>query len=111
MDNARRLCASSGSRWCHLEGDPSPYVAEAHRCGTKVFLQAGSGEEAQAAARAGADAIIAQGVEAGRHVKSTTALSTIVLAVVEAVQPAPVIAAAGIANGRGLLVHDIKPAA
>lgn len=84
-------------------GDPKPYVAEAHRHGTKVFIQVGSVEEAQAAAEAGVDAIIAQGVEAGGHVKSTTSLSTIVPAVVEAVKPVPVIAAGGIANGRGIV--------
>jgi NAD(P)H-dependent flavin oxidoreductase YrpB (nitropropane dioxygenase family) len=84
-------------------GDPTPYIAEAHRRGTKVFLQVGSVEEAQAAAGAGVDAIIVQGIEAGGHVKSTTALSTIVPAVVEAVQPVPVIAAGGIANGRGVV--------
>src|SRR5262245_34681158 len=84
-------------------GDPTPYVGEAHRRGTKVFIQVGSVEEAHVAARAGVDAIIAQGIEAGGHVKSTTALSTIVPVVVEAVQPVPVIAAGGIANGRGLV--------
>jgi len=72
-------------------GDPKPYVEEAHRRGTKVFIQVGSIEEAKAAAEAGVDAIIAQGVEAGGHVKSTTSLSTIVPAVVEAVKPVPVI--------------------
>src|SRR5215470_1779576 len=82
-------------------GDPKPYVEEAHRRGTKVFIQVGSVEEARAAAEAGVDAIIAQGVEAGGHVKSTTSLSTIVPAIVEAVQPLPVIAAGGIANGKG----------
>jgi NAD(P)H-dependent flavin oxidoreductase YrpB (nitropropane dioxygenase family) len=84
-------------------GDPTPYVAAAHRRGTKVFVQVGSVEEAQAAVAAGVDAIIAQGIEAGGHVKSTTALSTIVPAVVEAVKPVPVIAAGGMANGRGLV--------
>lgn len=84
-------------------GDPTPYVEEAHRCGTKVFIQVGSVEEARAAAAAGVDAIIAQGVEAGGHVNSTTSLSTIVPAVVEAVKPLPVIAAGGIANGRGMV--------
>jgi len=84
-------------------GDPKPYVEEAHRRGTKVFIQVGSVEEAKAAAEAGVDAIIAQGVEAGGHVKSTTSLSTIVPAVVEAVKPVPVIAAGGIANGRGIV--------
>jgi nitronate monooxygenase len=84
-------------------GDPTPHVAEAHRRGTKVFVQVGSVEEAQAAVAAGVDAIIAQGMEAGGHVKSTVALTTIVPAVVEAVKPVPVIAAGGIANGRGLV--------
>ncbi len=84
-------------------GDPKPYVEEAHRRGTKVFIQVGSVEEAKAAAAAGVDAIIAQGVEAGGHVKSTASLSTIVPAVVEAVKPVPVIAAGGIANGRGVV--------
>jgi nitronate monooxygenase/enoyl-[acyl-carrier protein] reductase II len=69
----------------------------------KVFIQVGSVAEATAAAEAGVDAIIAQGMEAGGHVKSTTALSTIVPAVVEAVRPVPVIASGGIADGRGLV--------
>lgn len=83
-------------------GDPEPYVKEAHRVGTKVFLQVGSVEEAVTAVNAGVDGIIAQGIEAGGHVKSTTSLSTIVPAVVEAVEPVPVIAAGGIATGRGV---------
>src|SRR5712691_2871219 len=84
-------------------GDPRPYVAEAHRRGTKVFIQVGSVEEATAAAAAGVDAIIAQGVEAGGHVKSRTSLSTLVPTVVEAVTPVPVLAAGGIATGRGVV--------
>ncbi len=84
-------------------GDPAPYVKEAQRKGTKVFIQVGSVEEAVTAAEAGVDAIIAQGIEAGGHVKSTTSLSTIVPAVVEAVGPLPVIASGGIANGRGVV--------
>lgn len=84
-------------------GDPAPYVQEAHRRGIRVFIQIGSVEEAVAAADAGVDAIIAQGLEAGGHVKSTTALSTLLPEVVEAVQPVPVLAAGGIATGRGLV--------
>jgi NAD(P)H-dependent flavin oxidoreductase YrpB (nitropropane dioxygenase family) len=84
-------------------GDPKPYVEEAHRRGTKVFIQVGSVEEARAAAAAGVDGIMAQGIEAGGHVKSTTSLSTLVPAVVEAVKPIPVIAAGGIANGKGVV--------
>jgi nitronate monooxygenase len=65
-------------------------------------LQVGSVEEAQTAA-AGVDAIIAQGLEAGGHAKSTTALSSLLPAVVAAVRPGPVMAAGGIADGRGLV--------
>ena len=84
-------------------GDPEPYMKEAQRAGTKVFLQVGSVEEALTAVNAGVDGIIAQGVEAGGHVKSTTSLSTLVPAMVEAVGPVPVIAAGGIATGRGVV--------
>ena len=83
-------------------GDPTPYVCDAHRQGSKVFVQIGSVDEARAAVEAGVDGIIAQGVEAGGHVRSTTALSTLLPAVVQAVKPMPVLAAGGIADGRGL---------
>jgi NAD(P)H-dependent flavin oxidoreductase YrpB (nitropropane dioxygenase family) len=83
-------------------GDPGPYVAVAHRQGTKVFVQVGSVAEAKAAAAAGVDGIIAQGCEAGGHVRSTTSLSTLLPAIVDAVRPLPVIASGGTANGNGL---------
>lgn len=84
-------------------GDPAPYVDDAHRRGSKVFIQVGSVDEAVAAARAGVDAVIAQGREAGGHVKGTTALSEIVPAVVDAIKPTPVLASGGIADGRGVV--------
>jgi len=84
-------------------GDVGPYVAAAHRAGTLVVAQVGSVAEARAAAAAGADAIIAQGVEAGGHVRGTTGLFTLLPAVVRAVAPLPVIAAGGIADGAGLV--------
>ncbi|WP_333334597.1 nitronate monooxygenase [Microcoleus sp. BROC3] len=84
-------------------GDPSPYIAEAHRRNTKVFIQVGSIEEATAAAAMGVDALIVQGVEAGGHVRSRTSLSTLVPAVVDAVTSVPVLAAGGIATGRGVV--------
>ncbi len=84
-------------------GDPAPYVDEAHGRGMKVFLQVGSVEEAVAGAQAGVDAVIAQGFEAGGHVKGTTTLAVLLPAVVDAVGPIPVIASGGIADGRGLV--------
>ena len=83
-------------------GDPGPYVADAHRVGTKVVVQCGSVEEAWQTAAAGTDAVMIQGVEAGGHVRGTTALSVLLPATVEAVAPLPVIAAGGIATGRGV---------
>ena len=83
-------------------GDASPYVADAHRRGTKVVVQVGSVAEAAAAAEADVDVIVAQGVEAGGHVRGTTPLFALLPAVVEAVQPLPVVAAGGIVDGRGL---------
>jgi NAD(P)H-dependent flavin oxidoreductase YrpB (nitropropane dioxygenase family) len=83
-------------------GDPSPYVDAAHRVGTNLLVQCGSVEEARQTASAGVDAVMVQGVEAGGHVRGTTALSILLPATVEAVAPLPVIAAGGIATGRGV---------
>jgi NAD(P)H-dependent flavin oxidoreductase YrpB (nitropropane dioxygenase family) len=84
-------------------GDPKPWVREAHRKSVKIFIQVGSVDEAQAVAKAGVDTIIAQGVEAGGHVRGRTALTTLLPAVVETVKPRPVLAAGGIATGRGIV--------
>jgi nitronate monooxygenase/enoyl-[acyl-carrier protein] reductase II len=84
-------------------GDPAPYVGPAHTRGVKVAIQVGSAEEARRAASAGVDFVIAQGVEAGGHVRGTTALSVLVPAVVDAVAPIPVLASGGVADGRGLV--------
>lgn len=50
----------------------------------------------------GVDVVVAQGWEAGGHVRGTVATMALVPAVVDAVSPAPVVAAGGIADGRGL---------
>ena len=83
-------------------GDPAPYVERAHAAGTKVVVQVGSVEQARAAAAAGVDAVMVQGVEAGGHNRSTTALSIVLPATVDAVGAVPVIAAGGIADSRGV---------
>jgi nitronate monooxygenase/enoyl-[acyl-carrier protein] reductase II len=84
-------------------GDVAPHVEKAKRAGIRVFAQVGSVAEAKAAAAAGVHAIVAQGFEAGGHVRGTTSLATLVPAVLQAVAPLPVIAAGGIATGRGLV--------
>jgi nitronate monooxygenase/enoyl-[acyl-carrier protein] reductase II len=83
-------------------GDPAPYVEPAHRHGVKVLIQVGSVEEAKAAAHAGVDAVIAQGIEAGGHVRGTTSIWRLLPATVDAVAPLPVLASGGIGDGAGL---------
>jgi hypothetical protein len=62
----------------------------------------GSVSAAKRAQQAGADFIIAQGVEAGGHVAGTVSTMVLVPRVVDSVAPTPVVAAGGIADGRGL---------
>ena len=84
-------------------GNPTPYVKRAHTVGVKVFHQVGSVPDAQRAAAAGVDVIIAQGVEAGGHVAGEVSTLALVPRVVDAVSPRPVAAAGGIADARGLV--------
>lgn len=82
-------------------GDPAPYIAPAKAAGVPVICQVQSLAYARAAADAGADIIVAQGTEAGGHSGARTTM-TLVPAVADAVAPLPVVAAGGIADGRGL---------
>jgi len=78
-------------------------VEAARQAGVQVFVQVGSVAEARTAAACGADAVIAQCFEAGGHVRGQVTLSVLLPTVVDAVAPLPVIAAGGIADGRGLV--------
>jgi nitronate monooxygenase len=83
-------------------GDPEELVREAHDGGALVFVTVASTEEAKRAAAVGADVIVAQGWEAGGHVRGTVTTLALVPRVVDSVSPVPVVAAGGIADGRGL---------
>jgi NAD(P)H-dependent flavin oxidoreductase YrpB (nitropropane dioxygenase family) len=67
-----------------------------------VLHTVGSAEEARRAVDRGVDVIVAQGWEAGGHVRSQVATLPLVPAVVDAVAPVPVIAAGGIGDARGV---------
>ena len=83
-------------------GEPQPAVVERiHAGGALAFWQTGSLAEAKAAADAGCDAVVAQGVEAGGHVRGTTPLRELLAEVTQMVD-VPVIAAGGIATGRAM---------
>jgi nitronate monooxygenase len=68
----------------------------------KVIWQCGSASEARAAADAGVDAIMAQGVEAGGHVRGTTTTMALIPAVRDVIGDLPMVAAGGLGDGRGL---------
>jgi nitronate monooxygenase len=70
--------------------------------GCLVVCQVGSVREAKQAALAGAQIVIAQGFEAGGHVRGTRYLSDLVPDIVAHVD-IPVLAAGGIVDGRGLV--------
>jgi NAD(P)H-dependent flavin oxidoreductase YrpB (nitropropane dioxygenase family) len=97
-------CLEEGARIVSFFwGDPLPYIADVHAAGGIVLHTVGDVEEARQAVDAGADAIIAQGWEAGGHVRGKVATMALVPAVVDAVGgDVPVLAAGGIADGRGL---------
>ncbi len=77
-------------------------IARLHRAAIKVIWQCGSAEEARWAQEAGADAVIAQGFEAGGHVRGTVTTLSLIPEVRDAIGEMPLIAAGGIADGRGL---------
>ena len=76
-------------------------VRRVHEGGALAAWQVGSLDEALAAVDAGCDFIIAQGVEAGGHVRGTTALLPLLNQVLGRVN-IPVLAAGGIGDGRGI---------
>jgi NAD(P)H-dependent flavin oxidoreductase YrpB (nitropropane dioxygenase family) len=83
-------------------GDPSPLVRRAKDAGAIVLHSVGNAEDARKAVDSGVDVIVAQGWEAGGHVFGNVATLPLIPAVVDAVGDIPVVAAGGIADGRGL---------
>jgi len=80
-------------------GNPGRYMAMWKEAGVKVIPVVASVAMAKLMERAGADAVVAEGTESGGHIGSATTM-TLVPQVVDAVN-IPVIAAGGIADGRG----------
>ncbi|ROO28715.1 oxidoreductase [Salinisphaera orenii MK-B5] len=91
-------------------GDYTPFLNQVRAAGAKVICQVQTLAQAQDAAAAGVDLIVAQGTEGGGHGGERSTLS-LVPAVVDAVAPTPVIAAGGIADGRGLAAAHMLGAA
>ncbi|MGH3240507.1 MAG: NAD(P)H-dependent flavin oxidoreductase [Spirillospora sp.] len=84
-------------------GDPGPFADRVRRSGAVLVVQVTDLDEARQAVDVGADVIVAQGSEGGghgaRHGRSTLPF---VPPVVDLAAPVPVLAAGGIADGRGV---------
>jgi enoyl-[acyl-carrier protein] reductase II len=82
-------------------GVPAERVAEAHDAGSLWMQQVGDRRTAEAALEAGADVVVAQGWEAGGNT-GWVATTVLVPQVVDLAGAVPVLAAGGIADGRGI---------
>jgi enoyl-[acyl-carrier protein] reductase II len=80
---------------------PADFIDEMHERGMKVIVMCGKVRHAQKSEAAGADAVVAQGTEAGGHTGEIGGMA-LVPQVVDAVR-IPVLAAGGISDGRGLV--------
>lgn len=83
-------------------GEETLFADKIKASGAKLICQIQDVQGAKRAAAAGADIIVAQGSEAGGHGKTARSTFALVPAVVDAVAPIPVVAAGGVADGRGL---------
>jgi nitronate monooxygenase/enoyl-[acyl-carrier protein] reductase II len=94
------LAAKPAAISFHL-GDPGELVVRAHDAGIRWIQQVMDVEQAREAVRRGVDVIVAQGGEAGGHSGFVGAMA-LVPQVVDVAGAIPVVAAGGIADGRGL---------
>lgn len=91
-------------------GDPTPYANAVLAADIRLLVQVTTTDEAARALDAGAHVLVAQGGEAGGHGGSRGTLP-FVPAVVDLAGPVPVLAAGGIADGRGLAAALVLGAA
>lgn len=82
--------------------DPAKLVARAKAGGAVVLQTVGNTKEARVAVDNGVDIVVAQGWEAGGHVRGTVATLPLIPALIDTVGHTPVVAAGGIADARGL---------
>ena len=94
-----RAAIDAGVSIIHLFwGDPSASMSPIQEAGAKMVCTVGDADSAKVALDAGANALIAQGVEAGGHVLSELPLRNLLDTVVPIAVDVPVIAAGGLAT-------------
>jgi nitronate monooxygenase len=90
-------------------GDPEPYVGPLHDAGIAVAAQVNTVADVHRAVDAGVDVLVAQGSEAGGHTGQRATLP--LLQEVLTLTDRPVVAAGGIATGRGMAAALVAGAA
>jgi nitronate monooxygenase len=85
------------------QGNIEPYVRIIKDAGGLVFWTLGSPDEAARANDLGVDFIVSQGQEAGGHYVGSAPTMSLLPSIVDAAKGVPVVAAGGIADGRGLV--------
>jgi nitronate monooxygenase len=84
-------------------GDPRPFTGPIRQAGAALIIQVTDLDEARQAVDLGAEVIVAQGTEAGGHgARRGRSTLPFVPVVVDLAAPTPVLAAGGIADGRGV---------
>jgi len=81
---------------------PSPLLEKAKSAGIITMHSVGSANDARMAIDLGVDAVVAQGWEAGGHVRGSVATLPLVPSILDVAGDIPVVAAGGISDGRGL---------
>ena len=100
-DVARLLCDLEVDVVTTGAGSPADYMGMWKEAGIKVVPVVASAAQAARMERLGADAVVAEGTEAGGHVGELTTMALVPAAC--AAVSIPVVAAGGIADGRGML--------
>jgi len=100
-DNLKLVLAEKVGILTFGGGNPGSYLAGLKEAGIKVMPVVSSVALARRLERLGADAVIAEGMESGGHVGETTTMALVPQ--VASSLKVPVIAAGGIADGRGLV--------
>jgi nitronate monooxygenase len=83
-------------------GDPKPFASQIKAAGALLICQVQNEDMAQQALDSGADILVAQGTEAGGHGASRSTIDIVPAIVDLSAGRVPVVAAGGIADGRGL---------
>ena len=105
VDQRKRLAAAleAGVRVFSMwQGDLAPYIRIIKDAGGLVFWTVGNAEDAAQAKDMGVDFLVSQGRESGGHLVGVAPTMSLLPSIVDAANGVPVVAAGGIADGRGL---------